>query len=523
MSALLPILLALATALGGELRVGVFVGNDTGGAGDQDLVFAASDARKMRDLFVAWGQVGPGDAVLLQNQPRHRVVGALQGLHKRMVDARNAGDHTTLVFYYSGHGDAGGLRLGASTLDHDELRGLLEGTGADVRIAMLDACQSGGVVRAKGGARGPSYAFAVEASQARGTVFLTSSAASELSQESAEVGGGFFTHYLHTALLGAADANRDGEVTLGEAYSYVHGETVFGTHASLRTQTPGFDFDLVGAGDLSLTTLEAASARLNFLGDLSGAYAIWDTSRKRYVAEVDGSRPVQIAVRPGDYYVHKRMPGWVDEAKYAVRRGETRTLAVEDFVSVPYAQAASRGELDRAVRRARMPALSLRARIGARTFGDGTVVGSQYIPQHGVLGVEARLQSSASITYTSFDVLAGGGPGTLRFPERGDVPVIIQSWSAGGAFGFVTPPQLVRAGFGGRAELVGFARSFVDGVAPTQRSFSLAPGVQGWIGVHHGRFSIELQHDLMLMALAFTEDRRHPLYSNFLLTSGVRF
>jgi hypothetical protein len=523
-SALLPLLFALGSpASAEEVRVGVFVGNNAGSGTDQELVFAASDARKMRDLLVQYGQIEAGDAVLLENQPRKGLVDALQGLHRRLVDARNAGDHSTLFFYYSGHGDGDALHLGSSQVPHDELRALLEDTGADVRIAMLDACQSGGVVRAKGGTRGPSHSFAVEASQARGTVFLTSSAASELSQESAEVGGGFFTHYLHSALLGAGDANRDGEVSLTEAYSYVHGETVFGTHSSERAQTPTFDFDLVGAGNIAVTTLEAATSRLNFLGDLGGTYAIWDDSRRRYVAEIDGARPLQIAVRPGDYYVHKRMPGWVDEAKYPVRRGETRTIAVEDFVSVPYEQTASRGHLERVVRRSRLPDLSLRARLGIRTFGEASVVGSQYVPQHGVLGVEARFQDGASITYASVDLLAGGGPGTLKFPERGEVPVIIQSYSAAGAFGFVTPPGLFRAGFGGRAELVGFTRTFTDGATDPQSSLTLAPGVQGWVGLHHGRFSLELQHDVMLMALAFTEDRRHPIYSNFLLASGVRF
>ena len=117
----------------------------------------------------------------------------------------------------------------------------------------------------------------------------------------------------------------------------------------------------------------------------------------------------------------------------------------------------------------------------------------------------------------------GGGPGVLQFPERGDVPVVIQSYSASASFGVATPPALFRVGVGGRAEMIGFTRSFTDGVTASQTSFSLAPGLQGWFGLHHGRFSIEFQHDLQLMAIAFTEDRRHPLYGNFVLASGVRF
>ncbi len=506
-------------ARAGELRVGVFVGNDYGRNSEQELLFASRDARKMHDLFEEVGRVH--EAILLTNEPRRNVVSAIEGLHKRIVDARNDGDHTTLLFYYSGHGDDQSLHLGTTDLMLDDLRELLDDSGADVRIAMLDACQSGAVIRNKGGTRGPSFDFAVDVVQAKGTAYLTSSAASELSQESAEVGGGFFTHYLHSALLGAGDANRDGEVTLPEAYQYVYGETVFGTRDTKRSQTPEFDFDLTGAGTIAMTTLEAASSQLAFLGDLSGAYSVWDENRKRYVAEVDGSRPIHLAVRPGEYYIHRRMPGWVDEARYQVRRGETRTVVTEDFVSVPYEETAARGDLDRVVRRARLPNLSLRMMLGFRAFGE--TIGTQYIPPHGVLGVEARFQRGTSLTYWALDFQTGGGPGTLTFPERGPVDVILQSYSGSGTFGFSSKPGLFQFGMGGRAQVIGFSRSFVDGIAEPQGSISLAPGIQGWAAIQPGRAIIELRHNTQIMATGFTEDNRHPLFMEFFLVGGYRF
>ncbi|MEZ4319528.1 MAG: caspase family protein [Myxococcota bacterium] len=514
-------LFAALPAFAGELRVGVFVGNNAGRPSEQELIFAAADARKMRDLFEQFG--GVQDVVLLENEPRRAVVGALQGLHKRIVDARNQGDHTTLFFYYSGHGDKDALHLGSTDLTHVELRSLLDDSGADVRIAMLDACQSGGVIRAKGGTRGPSFDFAVDVVSAKGTAFLTSSAASELSQESAEVGGGFFTHYLHSALLGAGDANRDGEVTLPEAYQYVYGSTVFGTRDAQRAQTPEFDFDLTGAGSIAMTTLEEATSKLSFLGDLSGTYSVWDESRKRYVAEVDGSGPLHLAVRPGNYFVHKRMPGWVDEAEYQVRRGETRTVVQEDFVSVAYEQTAARGDLDRVVRRAKLPDLSLRMKLGGRTFGQGTVVGSQYIPEHGLIGVEARFQNGTSGTFWSLDFETGGGPGTLQFAERGGIPVIVQAYSGAATFGFSSKPALFRFGMGGRAQIIGFTRTFVDGTAEPQGSISLAPGIQGWAGIHPGRAVFELQHNTHIMATSFTDETPHPVYMELFFTGGYRF
>lgn len=516
-------LLALATAQAGELRLGLFVGNNEGRGNDQDLIFAAPDARKMRDLFLELGDMNSGDAVLLQNDSRRNVVQTLEGFQRRISAAKNRGDHTTLVFYYSGHGSDEGLHLGASLLPHSDLRSLLEQSGADVRIAMLDACQSGGAVRQKGGARGPNFAFAVESTSVRGTAFLTSSAASELSQESSEVGGGFFTHYLHTALTGAADANRDGEVTLTEARDYVYGETLFATRETERTQTPVFDYDLTGAGSLMLTSLEKTTSRLNFLGDLTGSYSVWDESRKRYVAQVDGRGDAQVGVKPGTYYVHKRMPGWVDEARYVVRQGETRTVVEEDFVSVPFEKTASRGDLDRMVRRARMPDLALKAFIGVRSFGDDSAVGKQYVPTHGVVGLGLRFQNNSSITYWGADFVTGGGPGTLRFDNLGDIDVFIQSYSLAANFGISSAPALFRIGAGLRAEGILFVRTFPDGIAESQQSFSVAPGVQGWLGLHPGRWSIDFQHHLMIMAMAFTDTAKHPLYGELLISVGYRF
>ena len=145
------------------------------------------------------------------------------------------------------------------------------------------------------------------------------------------MGGGFFTHYLHTALLGAADANHNGEVSLPEAYSYVRGETALGTHITPGTQTPSYDYDMGGAGDVVLTTLEKATAHLSFTGGLDGVLSVWDDSRRRYVAEVDGDHTLSLAIRPGDYFVHRRMPGWVDEAAYTVRRGDTPAKILNSF------------------------------------------------------------------------------------------------------------------------------------------------------------------------------------------------
>jgi len=521
----LSVLLATLTApalASDEVRIGIFAGNNEGSASDLPLLFAVSDAKKMHDLFVAYGHIKPADAILLENGSRHTVEKAFDSIHKKLVNAKNAGKATAVVFYYSGHGDESALHLGSTQIAHEELRRWLDNSSADVQIAMLDACQSGSAIRTKGGTRGPSFGFAVEVERTHGTAILTSSAASELSQESAEVGGGFFTHYLSSALLGAADVDRDGEVSLTEAYAHVHGETAFGTRVTQGAQNPRYDFDLVGAGSYTLTTLEASSAYLSFQGTLEGTYSVWDESRKRYVAEVDGAKTAQLAVRPGIYYVHRRMPGWMDEAHYSVRNGETLAVYTEDFRPVSYESTAAKGDLDRVVRRAKLPALSMRLNLGARTFGGDSEITRQYVSEHALLGIEARFMKFGR-TWFGFDLLNGSSRGQLTFDEFGTLPVTVGSTSGGASVGFVTAPNMVRAGMGGKAEIVAIRRTFVGGELGPQSTVSVAGGMASFLGLYHGRFSFEIQLNLLMMATSFDDLTNRPVYAEPLLSFGYRF
>ncbi len=521
-AALLALQLA-AAAPPGELRMGVFVGNDEGRSGQERLLFATADAAKMRDLFVGAGGVAPEDALLLLDRPRRDVELALSEASAKLRAASDEGRPTSLVFYYSGHGDEAGLRLGSTTLTHEVLRERLEASGADLRVAFLDACQSGGAIREKGGARGPAHAFAVEAASARGTAILTSSAASEFSQESQELGGGFFTHYLHAALLGAADRDGDDVVTLNETYAWVHGETAFHTRTTPGTQTPSFDFDLSGAGEVALTRLARAEATLVFAGDLDGTYAVWDATRRRYVAEVRGGAPTALHLPAGAYHVHHRMPGWVDEAAYALGRGDSVTVSETDFLSLAWEDTTARGDLSRQARKAMTPRLTLAAVVGARGFGAQSVAARQYLPAHVIGGVQARFLGVRKGPYWGFDVLTGGGTGQIAVPGGATKTVQVWSYGAGGVAGWATGAAAVlRAGAGGRVELVHLGRSFPGEDTPPQGTTRVAPGLNGWIGLHPGRVHVDLGVSAMLLPVQW-DGHPMPGLLEIHLSFGYRF
>ena len=87
-------------------------------------------------------------------------------------------------------------------------------------------------------------------------VVLTASTAGEDAQESDELRGSFFTHYLLSAMRGAADADRDQTVSISEAFAYTRDKTIVASSRTLGgTQHPTFHYDLRGRADLPLTTM----------------------------------------------------------------------------------------------------------------------------------------------------------------------------------------------------------------------------------------------------------------------------
>jgi hypothetical protein len=523
------ILLAAGIAFAGDagdpvvadtVRVGVFVGNDVGHTGEASLIFASKDAAKMRDVFTAWGGIAPDDAVLLVDQPARNVQSALIVARQRVADAHAAGHRAEVVFYYSGHGDQDGLHLGETTIADDTLRAWLEATGADVRLAFLDSCRSGGVVRAKGGVRGPSYAFAVQVEDVKGTAFVTSSASTEFSQESEELGGGFFTHYLATALAGAADADHDGGVTLDEAYAWVHGETVFGTREAAGVQTPAFDFDLSGSGQVRLTRFEAANAWIEFPGGLDGTYAVWDDARKRFVAEVIGAEPTKIAVHAGVYDVDHRMPGWVDEARYVVAAGSTTAVTEDDFASVAYDDTAARGAIEKEVRQASRPDLEAELLVGGRGFAATSVYATQYFPTHPIAGGALRFRFHNGM-YLELDSLAGQGSGALVLQQQ-QIPVIVTTWTGGATLGLATSFwRFFDAGFGARGESVWMGRTFPDAAVEPQSGVNVSPGLQVFGGLHAGHLQGRLTFNGQFLPVAW-DGNRPQAYGELLLSAGLR-
>lgn len=300
----LALLLALPLlAQGATQRFLLLSSANQGGPGKVPLRYAQSDARGFGRVLATLGGVEGQDIVRLEEPDTAALLAGLETLGGRIAQARAKGLRTEVVFYYSGHADENGLLLGSQRMDYRRLRQAVDAAGSDVRLAVLDACASGGALRAKGGVRRPAF-LTDETQDLRGRALLTSSTAQESSHESDSLGGSFFTQALLTGLRGAADADRDGKVTLNEAYRFAYQETLRRTQeAKAGSQHPSVDMDLAGAGDVILTDLRNPAAHLHLDSALAGRLDLRDSSGA-LVAQVQKwpGMPLDLGLEPGPYH-----------------------------------------------------------------------------------------------------------------------------------------------------------------------------------------------------------------------------
>jgi hypothetical protein len=356
-----------APAAADVVRYAVLIGANEGARGDRKLSFAETDAERVAEVLADLGDVPAVNQVLLRGNTVATVRRALIVMNDRIRTAQRPGDDSVLFVYYSGHADASALHLSDERLELAELEALVRGSPANVRVLVIDACRSGALTRVKGGRPAPPVDLDHDP-VGEGLVFLTSSAAGEDAQEADDVGGSFFTHFFTSGLLGAADGDGDGDVTLAEAFRFAREQTIVASSRTLAgTQHPTFRYELRGRGDITLTRPGAAQrrARLTLPAGLSWI-VIRDGARGRVVAEVDATAPRRsLSLRPGTYFVRGRAADALYEGAIQIERAHTLELASLDRIA--YARLVRKGGGPR----------SSDSWIGAATVRTGLVSGDR--------------------------------------------------------------------------------------------------------------------------------------------------
>ena len=309
------------------LRLMLAVGQNEGLANERPLRFAHRDALTYAKTMQELGGIEPVNTVLLEETT---VEGLESALHAIQAKAKAHTGEVTLFFYYSGHGDRNALHLKQHRYPIEALNTKLSQVDAELRIAVIDACRSPDDTQPKGFRTASHFSVHVQAPKGlQGVVTIRSSSDGEDSQESGRLQGAVFTHYLLTALRGAADRDDDDRVTLSEAYGYAYDQTVQRSAASTaNVMHPSVEMNLEGAGRLTLTTIAPQTAALRISPDKDTRYLLYRRPAGVLTAEVwaRSDTPVEIPLAPGEYLVQRRSSKRSGAVIARIAVGATRTV-----------------------------------------------------------------------------------------------------------------------------------------------------------------------------------------------------
>ena len=437
LAALLAASLCSLSALA-EHRAALLVGESAGDRGDAPLRYAEADAEAMRDVLVRLGGVSDADATLLRGATGPELRGALASLAEKLA-REGWGASDRLVLYVSAHASAGELHLRGSRFPVAELRRFMEQLPLGVVLLVLDTCEAGAAVRTKGVVPVSGRLVQIDPPSLTGRIVIASSGTDEASLESDELGGSIFTRHLIAGLRGAADASHDGHVTLQEAYAYAYSRTIESSVESRAgRQTPVFDIDLKGAGELILSDLSSGRARLKLDVDQPGEWVIAPLDGGAQAARfTKGAGPVLLALDPGTWRVRTRRGDRYAEDIVRIADGGQAIIAEQDLASWALVPAGRKGA---------GPAATV---MLSATAGSGAVAGL------GVLtGMDGRVEyaldwpsgSARPLLVASFSELTGHPQGGAFFErevalsagggvERALGPVRLSATGEAGALG----------------------------------------------------------------------------------------
>ena len=298
------------------------VGDNEGGAGQQPLRFAEDDARRVAEVLVEIGHYPAGDVRVLLRPGAAQLLGAVDDIAARARAGAERGEPTQVLFYYSGHARANAVNLGPEELALTTLRDRLRAVPSTITIVILDACQSGSFSRVKGAEPAGDFSYnSVAGITQRGLAVMASSTAEELSQESDELKGSYFTHHLVTGLRGAGDADQDGRVSLDEAYRYAYRRTLASTaRTQVGEQHVTLETDLAGQGEIPVTYPAEARGQLDLPAGLEARVLVQLRPSGAVLADVQkvAGAPVRLALTAGSYDAVVSQKSGIVECRVAV-------------------------------------------------------------------------------------------------------------------------------------------------------------------------------------------------------------
>ena len=294
-------------------RIGLFIGNNQGLMSETELKFAARDASEMASLFKQTGLYGDDGIILVNNKSMEQVREAFKSVEQSVQKWKANGSQTNLMLYFSGHGDAQSLHVRGKKFQREDLVAWLTALNCDLKIVILDACESGDFLRSKGGHFIQDLPVQIdEKLKSRGIIIVSSTSRGESAQESDEYKGAVFTHHFANGLRGLADYNADGWVGLQESFEYSRRATAMdmAMTGSLH-QNPSFDLDVVGGSDPALVQVDRKKSWMLLKNFPTGTLDIYDANSLDRISRVwlSGSDSLAYRIQTGNYLFRFRDSG----------------------------------------------------------------------------------------------------------------------------------------------------------------------------------------------------------------------
>ena len=320
-----------------DKRIAIVVGNNIGIQGDLPLDYAERDAERVHRLLLEVAMVPADRAYLLIGKDAATLQDTINEVVGRLLELRRKGA-TSVIIYLAAHADGENLHLEGTLFPVKKLRQLVNRMPADLRLVVIDACRTPVLARQRGISRGPAVEVSLDRSEkVEGTVMIHSASFGEPAQEWTFLRGALFTHHLLSGLRGLADIDRNGKVSLAEAYSYAFRKTAAqAVLGRAHGQTPSYEYDIRGIGDWTFSVPEKFGSTLVLSGDLSGTW--WIADRKNeLVAEIAKTEigDARVAVIPGWYRVVQPEGAFAWAVDVKLARGEVKHLSRADFVRMP--------------------------------------------------------------------------------------------------------------------------------------------------------------------------------------------
>lgn len=181
-----------------------------------DLSLPAKDAQTITWLY-SKNTAMQYCMLLDRNATKSRIIAAMNKVFSM------AGADDIAVFFYSGHGYAGGFCAYDGNLSYADIRKAMSLSRSKNKMIFADACYSGNI---RTDISSMNSQAEMSATKKANVMLFLSSRSDEFSIESTGMSNGLFTTFLQKGLRGGADANMDRIITAKELFNYVYRNVV---------------------------------------------------------------------------------------------------------------------------------------------------------------------------------------------------------------------------------------------------------------------------------------------------------